>query len=171
MGWKHPYPQTTTGQITTTPAGTGLSVPDVFMDHQAAAPAPGSMVWVSAPVPICLNEVAALLFDCFPGPDLDELDVAYVRQFVVLMVIGVGFRGISDTQVVVRAALTNGDADARWHWERCRRLAGEAFAEILTAAPVPAPRRRRKPSCPARRDASPPAVRDGSELAAAEGAR
>jgi hypothetical protein len=157
--------QTATGQVSAA-FGASMLVPDVKMDHHHHETAPEVTVFISAPVPVTVDEVAALIYETMLGDDtLSELEPDEALRLAVELIVGCGFGEVEAVRERITAGLVGAPGEALANWRTCVELARSALAPVLPG-PGPTPRPR-KPSRAAARDASRTAAADASLMVGA----
>jgi hypothetical protein len=135
--------ETTTGQVSAA-FGASMLVPDVRMDHHGCETAPEVTVFVSVPVPVTVEEVAALIYELNLGDDVAELEPDEALQTAVELIAGAGYGEVEIVRERTAQGLVGAPAEVLANWRTCLELARSALAPVLPG-PGPTPRPR-KPS-------------------------
>lgn len=116
-------------QVTTTARFGPHEVRGVVMLHRVWLPSAHSgAAWLQAPIPISVDEIAAVLYEVFDAQQLTTGDLAEARQWVVEMVLNSGCTAIEETSVRVAVARQSGCLDID-RWEACLRLARQTVIQ------------------------------------------
>jgi hypothetical protein len=158
--------QTITGQVSAV-FGASMLVPDVRIDRLGDESAPEVTVFISAPVAVTVNEVAALVYELSLGDadGLAEIEPDEALRMTVELLVGNGWCEVEAIRERVAAGLVSAPGEALAYWQACVELAHSALAPVLPG-PGPTPRPR-KASRAAARDASRTAAADASLMVGA----
>ncbi|WP_028933837.1 hypothetical protein [Pseudonocardia spinosispora] len=116
-------------QVTTTARFGTHEVTGVVLLHRAWLPSPTpAATWINAPVPLTIEEVAAVLYDVFDTRQMHADDPTEARRWVAELVINGGCTAIEEAHFRATEARRSGRLDAA-HWTACDRLARLAVAE------------------------------------------
>jgi hypothetical protein len=111
-------------------------VPDLAMAHRSWDVAEPVAVWVSAPVPLALDEVVSVLYSILEVGEV--CTAADARNTVTDVTVNAGAQYVSDIFREVAKERLTGRCDVE-HWRFCERLALAALApDDLPHVPVPA---------------------------------
>jgi hypothetical protein len=123
------------GAITTTGRFGAHTVAGLPLAHRGPFDAePPVALWVSAPVPLSVDEIAAMLYATLEG---EACTVAAAREIVTDLTVNGGTSGVAEMLYTATTDRASGCREVAVYWSACLDLARRAIA-----ADVPAPRTR-----------------------------
>jgi hypothetical protein len=100
-----------------------FEVSGVLVDHyRPVGVVSWPVVWVSVPVPLTIEHVAALLYDTADSEEVAVGDLVGARRLVVDVVAGGGWVAVSEAVEGVATQRARGTLSMT-HWRECQRLA------------------------------------------------
>jgi hypothetical protein len=115
--------QTTTGRFG------AHEVPELILSHRSPGHPVSAAVWVCAPMPLRVDEVASVLYRMVD--DSEEWTAADARRVVTDIVVNGGIAAVIEMFHDVAAERLTGDQEVAKHWAFCTQLALAAIAAAV----------------------------------------
>ncbi|MGI9001968.1 MAG: hypothetical protein ACR2GH_09885 [Pseudonocardia sp.] len=100
----------------------GVGAVSVLLAHRETCDLAPPVVWVTAPVPMTVEEAAALLYGVLAPREACTADASVARWVVADLVVNGGCAAVAGFDWTVTSARAEGTLDAA-HWAVCLRLA------------------------------------------------